>query len=268
MIGWPQGVHSHRGYPCGHFLYTRMFLQTTKKGDDRVTKPTETVEHAVSAPIELAMYNILDKKSGEVRGHFTQTQVNVPDEGTLTPAAYRLTANRSRLSVQLAQWTLARLSQLPADFCQGLDGGFVTAYVPLRMLRDGQVRRDLQRLEAAGTFPVPRLVLELSAEVLYEDAARVRALMRDITGAFGVRFLLSEFGGAYCPALRLGEYRFHYVLLDDTAGTGLPGAVRLAAESGAQVILPRKNMTAEETDAQLYLSARRVIVPDGRYCDA
>lgn len=194
-------------------------------------------------------------------GFFTTLRINSLDLGVLYPAQYRVVTNRNNQSVRLATWAFRHIAETAADLPRDT---FITCYVPAKMLMRDTLHKLLQTEADKGADFLSRLVVEFSSELFYEDAVVVAEKLQALHADFGVRFLLSEYGDAYCPVLRLAAYPVDFVLLDSSISNAdalltpaVRSAVKIATDLGKTVILdaPGCRQIAAECGIQYYMGA-------------
>ena len=212
------------------------------------------------SPLELVYYKVRSLKNQAQQGLFTELRINSLELGTLTPAQYRVITNRNNQSQRLSTWAFKKILPLlddDKDF-----SGWISFYTPSKMLLRGHLKKLLENAYKNRETDFSRLVVEISSEVLYEDAAKASECISEIKSEFGVHFLLSEYGDEYCPVMRLPLFPFDYVMLDSPTDTveGLAiyeTAISVAQKSGMQVIAQLKRASNERTQGiqcQLYIS--------------
>ncbi len=198
------------------------------------------LESAV-APLELLKQPVMELGRDEPYGYFTVLRINSLDMGALYPAQYRITTNRNAQSVKLATWALRQLSQwLPRQ----KDVQRVSFYCPVKMLLRGNLEKLLEAEAKRAATYLSRLSIELSGDLLYEDAEVAAACMDALRKHYGVHFLLSEYGHEYCPVLRLPSYPVDAVLLDSSIDSeqvllspAVSAAVKTAKTFGKKILL-------------------------------
>lgn len=202
------------------------------------------------SPLELVRYPVLTWRDGAEQGCFTELHINSLELGTLTPAQYRVVTNRNNQSLRLSTWafrhTVPLLSKETDGGGCGECGEWISFYLPSKALIRGHLNKLLEGERKKGSGDFSRLVVELSSELLYEDAAEASENMAKLNREFGIRFMLSEFGDEYCPIQRLPLYPVDFVLLDSTihsAETLQASAIalKMAKQCGKTVIARLKN---------------------------
>lgn len=204
------------------------------------------------APLELAEYDVLSCRDGSKKGVFTELRINSLELGVLYPAQYRVVTNRNNQSIRLATWAFHRVSPMLSE---REDGGWMSFYIPAKaLMRDHFIKLlENERKKAGRDFS--KLVMEVSSEILYENAAQVAEKMTELRTEFGIRFLLSEFGDEYCPVLKLPSYPVDFVLLDPTLNhaealqtASAAASIRLAKQCGVKVITYMNQPVSELPD--------------------
>lgn len=191
------------------------------------------------SPLELVMHKVLRFGNKTQVGSFTEVYVNSLGLGTLTPAQYRVVTNRNNQSLRLSTWAFRKLVALPAE--EKDSAQWTSFYVPSKALMNGFLRNLLENERKKNDIDFSWLVVELSSEILYEDAKNAALNMDKLREEFGIRFLLSEFGDEYCPILRLPLYPVDFVLLDSSIDSkdaikASSAAVKIAKQNNKTVI--------------------------------
>lgn len=226
---------------------------------------TKKLLYSGASPMELVRYSVFSGKDGTVKGFYTELNVNSVELGTLTPAQYRVITDKSNQGMRLSACALRRVSSLLSEDRQGT--AWISFYLPTRALVYSHFRKLLEGERKKGECDLSRIVVEVSSEILYEDAAQISETMTRLNREFGVRFMISEFGDEYCPILRLPHYPVDFVLLDSSVNStvtlqALSSAVKTAKLSNKTVIArlnkPVTGLRPEETP-DCYITAIPVI---------
>lgn len=195
------------------------------------------------APMELTENAVISSADRQKQGIFTELCINNLELGALYPAQYRVVTNRNNQSVRLATWAFRRVVTRLSELSENADPCWISVYMPAKMLMRDQLKTLLESESQKSNCDFSRLLVELSSEILYEDAEQAADKMKALRAAYGLRFLLSEFGDEYCPVLRLPLYPVDFVLLDSSLNhaevlktSSSAASVKLAKQCGIKVI--------------------------------
>ncbi len=167
------------------------------------------------SPMELVYYPVRSTGRREPAGLIGVVKVNSMDLGVLYPAQYRVVSNRNALGARLAAWAFGQLMEEMADMdLHRLLPDWISLYIPSKMLLSGQLEKLLDHAAPKQKDYRKHLVLECSSELLLESSGQVAATMEALRQRFGVRFMISGFGDAFCPVMRLSELPAEFVALD------------------------------------------------------
>lgn len=166
------------------------------------------------SPLELVRYGVFSCEDNTEKGWYTELHVNNPELGTLTPAQYRAIADKSNQGMRLSMCAFRRVTSILEQDRNGT--AWISFYLPTRGLVYSHLTKLLEGERKTGGCDLSRLVVEVSSEILYEDAAQMSDTMLKLNREFGVRFMMSGFGDEYCPILRLAHYPVEFVLLDSS----------------------------------------------------
>lgn len=205
---------------------------------------TEKMLYSGVSPMELLKYSVISGADKTDHGIYTELVINNPDTGTLTPAQYRVIADKTNQGIRLSSCALCRAAEYLSEDSENKK--WISFYLPARALMFSHLRKMLESERRGGGYDLSRLVIEIPADILYEDAGQITETVNGLKSEFGVRFLLSGFCDEYCPILRLPRYPVDFVLLDSSVDTAevykrVLGAVSIAKQSGKAVIVRIRN---------------------------
>lgn len=205
-------------------------------------------------PLKLAKYRVLSYVDGTEQGIFTELYVNHPETGTLSPAQYRVIADKSNQGMKLSAYALRNVA---AFMSEGKGGdNWISLYMPAKSLVYSHLKKILESEYKSESYGLSKLVFELPPEILYEDAGQVSQTIVRLNEEYGVRFLLGGYCDEYCPILRIQRFPFDFVLLDPTVNTpqmlkAVRGAINIAKQNGKAVIArinsPFSGLAADES---------------------
>ncbi len=174
-------------------------------------------------------------------------EVNSLELGKLTPQQYKVVAGRSKLGGELLRCQLVKViegfSQLAESF-----GGLECVTIPIlsRTFLDGSAEKIIfEEFEKNPTVSPAFICFELSSDILFEDADKVKARLNELRD-LGIKLAICEVGDEYFPIFRLKGLPFEYAFADslpfgeleaddETVG-GLPEFLHLL---GMKVFAPR-----------------------------
>lgn len=163
--------------------------------------------------------------------------------GVLTFAQYRYVIGRYKRGGELFRKHTEMLFRWLSDAPRNI--GAVTLPAVSSTLLSGAASKIL--FEAFAKFPKvssESIMLEVSADILFEDKETVRASLEEIS-SLGVKVAIFEAGNEYCPLMRLAEIGAKCIFVDpyvikdlisnEEAAGGLPAMLH---SGGAKVFAP------------------------------
>ena len=163
--------------------------------------------------VELHYRVIRDISSGQIAAYQSQTRLNSPKLGVLTPDKFRDVCEITNQAVKLFYLELIQALEAYKTFTEReLNFSWVSVYMPVRFLREAGAEKTLLEYFSRYDVPTSRICFELSEKLLEEKdglAAQVLQHMRNR----GFHFMIVNFGGDTCPMMRLSGFSVDYVLL-------------------------------------------------------
>ena len=201
---------------------------------------------------ELHYQPTIDLQSGAIAGFEALLRWRHPERGMMLPSEFISIAEETGLIVPLGEWVLHTACRQAAAWPRD-----VTVAVNLSpvQLRGGKIVDTVKAALAASGLPAPRLELEITETVLFQDNDVNLAILHALR-ALGVRMAMDDFGTGYSSLSYLRRFPFDKIKIDRSFVKELPrdpdcltivrGIVSLAAGLGMTT-------TAEgvETEAQL-----------------
>ncbi len=181
-----------------------------------------TLESGIT-PIELNFDEItfFEYEKNIIRSFLT---INSLDVGVLTYKEYRFVARRTKQGAHMVRRHIEKLFRIYPKLLQDMPNiDCITIPVYARLLKGGELATIL--VETFALFPdVPanKICIELSADILFEDAEMAKAGMDEIR-ELGIRIAICEVGDEFCPVFRLSAFKFDYAFMDDYSVESLEG---------------------------------------------
>jgi EAL domain-containing protein (putative c-di-GMP-specific phosphodiesterase class I) len=154
---------------------------------------------------------------------------NHPTEGQLSPGEFVDVAEDTGLIVPLGRWVIEQATR-DAVAWQAMTGRSLPVSVNLspRQLHDPELVECTSRALAASGLPAEALVIEITENLLLNDAE----LARDVLGslrALGVRVAVDDFGTGYSSLAYLDRYPVDVLKIDRSFVAPLGTSVKSAA---------------------------------------
>ena len=163
--------------------------------------------------VELHYRSVREISSGRTAFYQSQTILNAPKLGVLTPEKYRDVCEMTNQSDQLFRLELMQALDANAAFYEKeLNFSWISVYLPVRMLRETNTSRMVSELAVKYQVPTSRICFELSDKLLAETDEQVPLTIQTMRN-LGFHFMLTDFGGSTCPLMRLSGFPVDYVML-------------------------------------------------------
>ena len=163
--------------------------------------------------VEMQYRTIREIASGHTAFYQSQTILNAPKLGVLTPDKYRDVCEMTNQSSKLFELELIQALDACGAFIESeLNFGWLSLYMPVRCLREKRTVKMINEKLAQREMATSKICFELAISLLEEtdgEAADTINKMRNL----GYHFMLSDFGQSSCPMMRLAEFSVDYVML-------------------------------------------------------
>ena len=183
-----------------------------RRARERRTLETELREALGRGEMVLHYQPIIALQSGATVGYEALVRWRHPQRGLLLPDQFLSIAEESGLIVGLGEWVirtaLADVAEWPGDFRIALN-------LSPSQIRSPNLIATVDRALAAAGFAPSRLELEITENVLLEDAAAGAAVIKRLR-ALGAEIALDDFGTGYSSLSYLRRFRFDRVKIDRT----------------------------------------------------
>lgn len=163
--------------------------------------------------VELQYRTVKEISAGRTAFYQSQTRLNAPQLGTLTPDKFRAVAEMSNQAVKLFHLELTQAIEAIQKFTEReLDFKWLSVYMPVRFLWEKQAVKTIVEYCTRFNVPTNRICFELPETLLTvteEGVSNVITHLRNV----GFHVMLANFGGNACPMMRLSDFPVDYVLL-------------------------------------------------------
>ncbi len=209
------------------------------------------------APISMVKDTVLALPRKKPMAYRAKLQINSLDLGTLTAKEYQVTADRTKRAILLAGRALTyAFRAIEEKLAQAQEFEWISVRCPDTMLVKTDFAKTLDRLCEEKTELCEKLCLEFSPAILYNADEKVKESLLQAK-ARGAKILLDSFGDAYCPAMKLAEFPFDYVVMHPVLVEMLqdPQRYKVAQSLLAYVKVLGMQVIAPETDCEEVVSA-------------
>ncbi len=163
--------------------------------------------------VELYYRVIRDISSGQIAAYQSQTRLNSPKLGVLTPDKFRDVCEITNQAVRLFVLELIQALEAYKTFVEReLNFSWLSVYMPVRFMKEPGAEKTLLEYFSRYEVPTSRICFELSEKLLEEDDGQVAQVLQHLRNR-GFHFMLANFGGDTCPMMRLSGFPVDYVLL-------------------------------------------------------
>ncbi|RRA50496.1 EAL domain-containing protein [Acidipila sp. EB88] len=149
-------------------------------------------------------------RTGQLLGFELLARWNHPERGMVLPSEFIPVAEHAGLLTRLTKQILADAFQSVAVHPESFT---LTVNISPRQLREGDIISQLQQLGKKHTFPLSRLVVEITETALTEDLDHVQAIALDLK-ALGCGIYLDGFGTGYSSFAHLQTIPFDGLKID------------------------------------------------------
>ena len=197
------------------------------------------------SPLEILFQNIIGTELSDTVAYRSVVRVNSLELGVLMPEQYTSVAERNHLCLDLFYWNFSHMFHaLSRAHFENSSAGWASLHVPSRALVKTDLAAKLDKLMDSAAFTHPeRICLEFADDILFEDLEPLGPKL-DALRERGFLIGLADFGGEFCPVLKLADFAPDYVWMDpyvtaclqkDKTGVTAP-AFEAVTECGARII--------------------------------
>ena len=163
--------------------------------------------------IELQYRVIREISTGQAAAFQTQTRLNSPKLGVLTPDKFRDVSEITNQAVRLFVLELIQALEAHNTFVEReLNFKWISLYMPVKFLKEPRAEKTLLEYFSRYNVPTSRICFELSEKLLEETDGQVSTVIQQMRNR-GFHFMLTNFGGNTCPMMRLSDFSVDYVML-------------------------------------------------------
>lgn len=163
--------------------------------------------------IELQYRVIREISTGQAAAFQTQTRLNSPKLGVLTPDKFRDVSEITNQAVRLFMLELIQALEAHNTFVEReLNFNWISLYMPVKFLKEPRAEKTLLEYFSRYNVPTSRICFELSEKLLEETDGQVSTVIQQMRNR-GFHFMLTNFGGNTCPMMRLSDFSVDYVML-------------------------------------------------------
>ena len=163
--------------------------------------------------IELQYRVIREISTGQAAAFQTQTRLNSPKLGVLTPDKFRDVSEITNQAVRLFMLELIQALEAHNTFVErDLNFNWISLYMPVKFLKEPRGEKTLLEYFSRYNVPTSRICFELSEKLLEETDGQVSTGIQQMRNR-GFHFMLTNFGGNTCPMMRLSDFSVDYVML-------------------------------------------------------
>ena len=163
--------------------------------------------------VELYYRPVREISSGSTAFYQSQTRLNSPKLGVLSPDKYRDVCEMTSQAEKLFQLEMLQALEACRSFNEReLNYGWISVYMPVRYLKSEHAAKAVVEICHKRDIPTNRICFELSENLLAEDDGKASESIQAMRN-FGFHFMLTGFGGSYCPMMRLSKFSVDYVML-------------------------------------------------------
>ena len=163
--------------------------------------------------IELQYRVIREISTGQAAAFQTQTRLNSPKLGVLTPDKFRDVSEITNQAVRLFMLELIQALEAHNTFVEReLNFNWISLYMPVKFLKEPRAEKTLLEYFSRYNVPTSRICFELSEKLLEETDGQVSTVIQQMRNR-GFHFMLTNFGVNTCPMMRLSDFSVDYVML-------------------------------------------------------
>jgi diguanylate cyclase (GGDEF)-like protein len=161
---------------------------------------------------ELYYEPMVDLDSGAIGGFEALLRWHHPRDGLLSPEAFMPLAEEIGLMVAIGEWTIREACATAARWPRRRR--VAVNLSPAQFRSSGLLQAVIGALARSG-LPADRLELEVNERVLWDDAAGVLGILRQLRG-LGVRIAMDNFGTGHSSLSYLQSFPFDRIKIDRT----------------------------------------------------
>ncbi|MDD7515783.1 EAL domain-containing protein [Ruminococcus flavefaciens] len=163
--------------------------------------------------VELYFRTIREISNGNTAFYQSQTRLNSPKLGVLSPDKYRDVCEMTSQADKLFQLEMLQTIEACRTFTEReLNFGWISVYMPVRFLKNEQSAKAVAEICRKQEISTNKICFELSENLLAETDGKAAESILNMRN-FGFHFMLTDFGGSYCPMMRLSNFSVDYVML-------------------------------------------------------
>lgn len=163
--------------------------------------------------VELYYRPIRESSSGNTAFYQSQTRLNTPGLGTLTPENFRDVAEVTNQCVTLFDLEVVQAIEAAKKFIErDVIFEWLSVYMPAEYLRDIRAERNLMEFCDHLEVHTNKICFALSSKILEEQDGSASTVMRNLRNR-GFHFMLEGFGSDSCPMMKLSEFNVDFVML-------------------------------------------------------
>ena len=163
--------------------------------------------------VELHYRQIRDVSSGNPAFLQSQTRLNTPGLGVLTPENFRDVAEITNQCITLFDLEVVQALEAIKKFTEReVQFNWLSVYMPAEYLRDIRAERNVMEFCERFEVHTNKVCFELPLKLLEETEESVPQVLQNLRNR-GFHFMLTGFGTNSCPMMKLSEYAVDYVML-------------------------------------------------------
>jgi EAL domain-containing protein (putative c-di-GMP-specific phosphodiesterase class I) len=215
--------------------------------------------------VELQYRVIREISSGQAAAFQSQTRLNSPKLGVLTPDKFRDVSEITNQAVRLFILELIQALEAHNTFVEReLNFNWLSLYMPVRFLKEPKAGKTLLEYFSRYNVATSRICFELSEKLLEETDGQASTVIQQMRNR-GFHFMLSNFGGNTCPMMRLSDFSVDYVLLSPEVSNFIGRSER--TDSAVKSIIGFVNEMGAEPIADGVFNSRQAETLYGFECD-
>ncbi|MBR6046247.1 MAG: EAL domain-containing protein [Ruminococcus sp.] len=163
--------------------------------------------------IELYYRPIREIASGNTVFFQSQTRLNTPGLGVLTPENFRDVAEITNQCITLFELEFGQLLEAAKKFTdRDVSFNWLSVYMPADYLRDIRAEKNVVEFCQKAEVHTNRVCFAVSGKLLEEQDGRAAMVIKNLRNR-GFHFMLTGFGADSCPMMKLSEFPVDYVML-------------------------------------------------------
>jgi diguanylate cyclase (GGDEF)-like protein/PAS domain S-box-containing protein len=156
----------------------------------------------------------IDLRTGRISGVEALLRWRHPGLGLVSPSRFLPIAEDTGLIEPIGEWAIrAACIQSQAWQAAGLAPLRMAVNLSGRQFRDRRFIETIARILRDTDFPPLQLDLELTEDIVMEDAQATVAILRELNG-MGLRFSIDDFGTGYSSLSQLKRFPIHVLKID------------------------------------------------------